>query len=95
MPRNRSKDGLEMVVSRICFLFKVCQYKLKAPTHVASNDIRNTDIILTEPHRVVVSMMHDDLGVSCFPRTASEVFLMFTTQPYSCLYSYNAIDFIS
>ena len=34
-------------------------------------------------------------GVFCGLSTASEVFLIFTIQPYSCLCSYNAMVFIS
>ena len=39
--------------------------------------------------------IYDGQGVYCGLITASEVFLIFTTQLYSCLCSCNAIAFIS
>ena len=50
-------------------------------------------IILNKAHRAVVSMMAK--GVYCGLSIASEVFLIFTTQLYSCLYNHNAIVCIS
>ena len=47
-------------------------------------------IILTKDHRATVSLMAKGCGLS----TASEVFLIFTTQLHSCLCNYNAIVFI-
>ena len=38
---------------------------------------------------------YDGQRTYCDPSTSSEVFLIFTTQLYSYLCSYNAIDFIS
>ena len=50
-------------------------------------------VILTDAHRATG---HYDLqGVYCGLSTASEVFLNFTMQMYSCLCNYYAIVFIS
>ena len=46
-------------------------------------------IILTKAHCSMVSRV-----LYCSLSTASEVFLMFSTQLYSCLYIHNAIVFI-
>ena len=51
-------------------------------------------IILTKAHRAAVSVKAKGSIVACMS-TASEVFLIFTTQLYSCLCNHNAIVFIS
>ena len=50
-------------------------------------------IILIKAWRAVVSMMAK--GVYCGQTPASEVFLIFTSQLYSCLCNSNSIVFIS
>ena len=50
-------------------------------------------IILTKAHRAAVSMLAK--GVYYGLSIASKVFLIFTTQLYSCLCNYNAKVFIS
>ena len=39
-------------------------------------------VVLTKDHRAAVSMMH---GKGCIGARASEVYLIFTTQQYSCV----------
>ena len=43
------------------------------------------------PKAIILTKANDGQGVYCGMSTASEVFLIFTTQLHSCLYSINAI----
>ena len=85
---NVKGTALNVKVTALTDKVTVLNVKVKVTVLNVSNTIRNTSEATIRPMGLG---QYDGHGENCDLSTASEMFLMFTTQLYTCLCNYNAI----